>query len=197
MEKNHSKTKDVRNLGEVDILPILKILPSLIKEWDKTEDFEVNPNKNTTLVQVSHVNFRWSDKNVVPVKHIDLKVWNKYADVLLPTLIKAVQPIGYKKGFFPRVMLAKMASGAKIAKHIDGKTKGWIPHKIHIPIVTNLDAIFYVKDKGYHFEKGVAYEVNNGAMHSVENNGSTARIHLIFEYLDAELNNISYPDFTL
>lgn len=197
MEKNHFKTENIRELGEFDVTPILMMLPALMKEWDKQEDYEINHNKKASLSQVNHVNFRWSKKKSEPVEYFDLKLWDKYSDVLLPIMIKAVQPIGYKKGFFPRVMLAKMAGGTKIPEHVDGKSKGWIPHKIHIPIITNPDAIFFVKGKGYHFKKGVAYEVNNGALHGVENNGSSARIHLIFEYLDAELNTISSPDFSI
>ena len=46
----------------------------------------------------------------------------------------------------------------------------------------------------YHFEKGKAYEVNNRALHSAKNGGDTIRIHLIFEYLDAEINNVPKND---
>jgi hypothetical protein len=195
MEVNHFKTNNIRVLGEVDIKPILMMLPALIKEWDKEEDFEVNHNKKHSLSQVNHINFRWSDKKSEPVEYFDLRLWDQFKEVLLPILIKTVQPIGYKKGFFPRIMLAKMAPGTKIPDHIDGKTKGWIPHKIHIPIVTNQDAIFFIDREGTNFKKGTAYEVNNGTMHGVENNGTTVRIHLIFEYLDAEINDVPTIDF--
>lgn len=195
MELNNHKTTSVRELGAVDITPLLFKLPSFINEWDNVADFEINQNKKYSLNQVNHVNFRWSNKKEEPVTYYNLPLWEQYKDVLLPIMKKAVEPIGYHSGFFPRVMLAKMNPGTVIPEHIDGKTKGWIAHKIHIPLITNQDAIFSVAGISYQFEKGKAYEVNNGAMHGVKNEGATARIHLIFEYLDASLNNISNPDF--
>jgi hypothetical protein len=195
MENNNFKTKDVRNLGEIDIAPLLSMLPILKDDWDK--DSEVNHNKKYSLTQVNHVNFRWSNKNTSPVEYFDLPLWEKHKDKLLPIMMKVVEPIGYKKGYFPRVMFAKMNPGTVIPEHIDGNTKGWIPHKIHIPIITNKDVIFSVLGTGYHFEKGKAYEVNNSGMHGVKNTGSTIRIHFIFEYLDAEINDVPKPDFEI
>jgi hypothetical protein len=112
-------------------------------------------------------------------------------------MIQAVQPIGYKKGYFPRVMFAKMNPGTIIPEHIDGNTKGWIPHKIHIPLITNSDVLFSVHRIEHHFEKGIAYEVDNSGIHGVKNEGNTIRIHFIFEYLDAEINDVPKPDFVI
>jgi|GEM_PF-953515 len=196
MERNFFKTIDVRILGEADIFPIIKMLPELKNEWDKAEDYKLNPNKTMLLNQVQHINFRWSDKKKEPVEYKVLPLWETYKNILLPVLKKAVEPISYKNGFFPRVMFAKMLPGSNIPEHIDGSgSSGWIAHKIHIPIVTNQEATFSVKGKVYHFEKGKVYEVNNGAMHGAVNGGETARIHLIFEYLDTDINDVPFADF--
>jgi hypothetical protein len=195
MERNFFKTIDVRILGEVDVLSVIKILPTLKNEWDKEEDYKLNRNKTKLLNQVQHINFRWSDKKKEPVEYKVLPLWETYKNILLPVLKKAVEPIGYKNGFFPRVMFAKMLPGSNIPEHIDGSgSSGWIAHKIHIPIITNSKAIFSVKGKVYYFEKAKVYEVNNGAMHGTENAGETARIHLIFEYLDADINEVPFID---
>ncbi|CAN5489779.1 hypothetical protein BH09BAC6_BH09BAC6_11800 [soil metagenome] len=194
MEKNYFKTIDVRSLGEVDVFPLIQLLPKLMAEWDKESDYELNVNKMYSLSQVLHINFRWSDKNKEPVEYQSLELWETYKSVLLPIMQKAVQPIGYKKGYFPRVMLAKMHPGTSIRQHIDGHTKGWIAHKIHIPLITNDKVQFFVKGKEYNFKKGMAYEVNNGAKHGAFNGGETARIHLIFEYLDADINDVPGND---
>lgn len=194
MEINHHKTTSVRELCPIDITPLLFKLPLLMKEWDNTNDFEINQNKKYSLNQVNHVNFRWSNKKENPVQYFDLPLWKEFKDVLLPILKKAVEPLGYTTGYFPRVMLAKMEPGTVIPEHIDGRSKGWIAHKIHVPLITNPQAIFFVAGKAYQFEKGKAYEVNNGAMHGVKNEGATARIHLIFEYLDGAINEVPRND---
>jgi hypothetical protein len=197
MEKNNCKTNSVRFLGDIDIQPLTQMLLELHKEWDTEESFKVNINKTYSLSQVYHVNFRWSKKLEGPCVYFDLELWSKYKHLLLPIMQKAVAPIGYKKGYFPRVMLAKMHPGKIIPEHIDGDSLAWIPHKIHIPLITNPQVTFSVKGIDYHFEKGKAYEVDNSGMHGVKNEGNTTRIHLIFEYLDAEINDVPKPDFEL
>lgn len=197
MEKNNHKTNSVRFLGEVDIMPLLKLLPELKNEWDKEEVFKVNQNKKYSLSQVNHVNFRWSKKSEGPCTYFDLELWDKYKHVLLPVMQKAVEPLGYKKGFFPRVMLARMIPDTVIPEHIDSDYIFWPPHKIHLPLITNPQVIFSVRGVDYYFEKGKAYEMDNSGMHAVRNEGTTARIHLIFEYLDAEINDVPKPDFEL
>jgi hypothetical protein len=194
MEKNFNKTNDVRELGNFNILPLIHLLPEMINEWDKDEDYDLNPNKNMSLSQVSHVKFRWSDKKKDPVEYTDLPLWHAYKNRLLPIMQQAAEPFGYENGYFSRVMLALMPPGSVIPEHIDGHTRGWIAHKIHIPVITNPDAKFYVKSEAYYFEKGKAYEVNNGAMHGARNDGETPRIHLIFEYLNADINEVPAPD---
>jgi len=194
METNYHKTPAVRELGETDPLALVQILPQLIKHWDNESDYALNGNKNLSLSQVQHINFRWSDKKKDPVEYIDLPLWTQFKALLLPIMRTVVEPIGYKKGYFPRVMLAKMHPGTVIPEHIDGKTRGWIAHKIHVPVVTSDKALFFVDGETYHFEKGKSYEVNNGALHGARNDGGTARIHLIFEYLDAEINTVPGSD---
>jgi hypothetical protein len=39
---------------------------------------------------------------------------------------------------------------------------------------------------GYHLPEGEAAEVNNMGVHAVKNDGDADRIHLIFEYYDAD-----------
>jgi hypothetical protein len=46
--------------------------------------------------------------------------------------------------------------------------------------------IFFQENNPHHFAEGEAVEVNNMGFHSVQNRGSTDRIHLIFEYYDMD-----------
>jgi hypothetical protein len=194
MEQNRFKTIDVRHLGKIEVMPVVRMLTELRDEWDKDIHFDLNHNKKLSLNEVQHINFRWSHKQKDPVAYISLPLWDRYKAILLPIMQKAVQPIGYKNGYFPRVMLAKMNPGSMIPPHTDGETRGWIAHKIHIPLITNAETFFMVKNVKYHFEKGEIYEVNNSALHGAYNQGQTARIHLIFEYLDADINDVPEID---
>ena len=95
-----------------------------------------------------------------------------------------VAPYGYTKPAYPKAMLARLAAGHIIDSHVDGAGSNLHTHKIHIPIQTNLGAIFYVNKVPHHLEEGMAYEVNNIVPHAVENFGQTDRIHFIFEVFD-------------
>ncbi len=81
-------------------------------------------------------------------------------------------------------MLAKLAAGSYIDEHTDGAGSNLLAHKIHIPLQTNNDTTMTVNGQTKHLQKGHAYEVNNIVPHSVENNGKTDRIHLVFEVFD-------------
>ncbi len=58
--------------------------------------------------------------------------------------------------------------------------------QIHVPLVTNDGVVFFCGGSERHFPVGEAVEVSNLGPHWVRNDGDTDRIHLIFEYYDAE-----------
>ena len=101
-------------------------------------------------------------------------------------MAQAVRDYGYARGVFPRVMLARMAPGGAIQLHIDANPAAKWPHKIHVPILTNPKVAFLSGGSVHHFAEGEAVEVNNLGPHAVHNEGDSDRIHLIFEYYDAE-----------
>lgn len=189
---NRQKTAGIRDLGPVEVERLRRdVLALPAEEWDRPEDFAVNYNKEKVLRQVAHLTFRFSDRRASPIRYFELRRWSEWEDRLLPVMEEATRPLGYERGFYPRVMMAKLPSGAFIAPHVDGEERGHIPHKIHVPLSTNPDAVFFLEDERHHFEVGRAYEVDNGARHSVVNGGDTDRIHLIFEYLDAGLQDFA------
>ena len=80
---------------------------------------------------------------------------------------------------------ARLAAGGTIAPHTDGAGSNLVTHKIHVPLITNPDALFLAGGVWTHLEAGQAYEVNNIGRHGVVNRGAQDRIHLIFEVYDA------------
>ena len=186
-EVNANKTEGIRDLGVIDLGGVREAVLAIPPQgWDRPDDFEANYNKAGAIRQASHIIFRFSDRREAPIRYSELPLWDAWKAKLLPLLEQAVRPYGYRKHFFPRVMLAKLPPGSFIAPHIDGDERGFVPHKVHIPIQSNDKAFFFLEKERHHLAVGRAYEVNNGARHSVVNGGETDRIHLIFEYLDAE-----------
>ena len=64
--------------------------------------------------------------------------------------------------------------GTKLITHQDAPDK----IRVHIPIYTNDDSNWIIDGEEYHMEPGYAYLVNSTLPHSVENKGSTDRIHI-------------------
>lgn len=185
IEPNPRKTKTVRRLGAVDVGGLAHAVESIPESvWD-IEDQD-KPNKFETLATTRHIVFRFIESFADWRQSYDRPLWKEWSALIQPVLDAAVAGYGYARGAFPRVMLARMAPGGIIRPHRDtGPAAHW-PHKIHVPIRTNDDVLFYIDGVAYHFPEGEAVEVNNMTRHSVQNLGSTDRIHLIFEYYDLD-----------
>lgn len=66
------------------------------------------------------------------------------------------------------------APGTKLITHQDSPDK----IRIHIPIFTNDKSNWVINGKEYHMHPGWAYLVNTTLPHSIENKGTTNRVHL-------------------
>ena len=193
-EINPNKTAAVRELGPVDLGAVpAAVVATPDEAWDTADDYEANYNKRGALRDAAHIILRFCDRRERPALCYDLPAWAQWQAQLRPIMDAAVKPYGYARGFYPRIMLAKLPAGAFVAPHVDGDPSGNRPHKIHVPLLTNADTYFFVADQRYHFVEGHAYEVNNAARHSAVNSGRSDRVHLIFEYLDASLQPFADP----
>jgi len=86
-------------------------------------------------------------------------------------------------GFVVRLILAKLVAGGKIPKHTDAGFSLLNCHRIHLPIVTNEDVVFFVGGEERNMQVGELWEINNGTVHAVENRGTEDRIHLIVDWM--------------
>ena len=184
-QANPRKTTSVRKLGSVDIGALLAAVQSIPESiWD-AENAD-KPNKFEALDKTRHVVFRFVDSTRDWRGSHDRPQWARWRELLEPVMAQAVRDYGYARGVFPRVMLARMAPGGAIQLHIDANPAAKWPHKIHVPLQTNEQVGFRIGDTIHKFPVGEAVEVNNLAPHAVRNDGETDRIHLIFEYYDAD-----------
>jgi hypothetical protein len=185
MEANPRKTKSVRRLGPVDIAELRQAVLAIPDSvWD-AENAD-KPNKFDALDATRHIIFRFVTRLRDWRESYDRPLWAEWRPLIEPVLQAATAPYGYANADFPRVMLARMAPGGIIHPHRDTNPAAKWPHKIHVPLVTNDQVLFYVDGQGYHFAEGEAVEVNNMGLHAVENRGHSERIHLIFEYFDRD-----------
>ncbi|MEP7043426.1 MAG: aspartyl/asparaginyl beta-hydroxylase domain-containing protein [Dokdonella sp.] len=183
MQANPRKTKSVRFLGPVrlgDVGDDILAIPDDL--WEREN--ATKPNKFGALDRTQHIVFRFVSSFEDWRQSYETPLWQEWKARIEPLLAQAVAPYAYAHGAFPRIMLARMAPGGIIHAHVDANPAARWPHKIHIPIQTNPQVSFFVDPDEYHLEVGQAYEVNNLGRHAVKNEGTTARIHLIFEYYD-------------
>lgn len=185
MTVNPRKTTTVRQLGRVDIAALrdaVLAIPEAI--WEREN--AAKPNRFDALDRTYHIPFRFvRDFDDWRVSD-DMPMWAEWRPLLDPVLRAATAAYGYRRGAYPRIMLARMAPGGVIHPHRDGNPSAKWPHKIHVPLQTNPGVTFEVEGVGYHMAEGDAVEVNNMGVHAVANNGATDRIHLIFEYYDLD-----------
>ena len=77
-------------------------------------------------------------------------------------------------------MLSVVIPGQRVAVHTDVQSESWRV-RIHVPLITNPQAIFTIAGADQHLEVGTAYLVNPEIEHSVANLGEIPRIHFFFD----------------
>jgi len=185
MHANPRKTTSIRPLGPVDIAALQAAVATIPEDMWNAEDAS-KPNRFEALDRTRHIVFRFVDDTRDWRRSHDRALWPQWRDLLLPVMAQATAPYGYARFEYPRVMLARMAPGGVIRPHVDANPAAKWPHKIHVPLQTNVQVGFLVGDTVHHFPAGQAVEVNNLGLHAVRNDGDSDRIHLIFEYFDLD-----------
>jgi hypothetical protein len=86
-------------------------------------------------------------------------------------------------GYFIRASLVRLRAGCDIAEHQDMNFSLTHSHRVHLPIITNDQVMFTVGKETINMREGQLYEVNNRRKHSVHNQGSEDRVHLILDFV--------------
>ena len=93
-------------------------------------------------------------------------------------IISLVYPNGEPK----RIILNKLPPGKVIAEHFDANYHLETCRRIHLPIITNDHVNFNIQRQKISMNVGVITEINNNALHSVQNNSNKDRIHLLIDW---------------
>jgi hypothetical protein len=182
---NPRKTTGVRRLGPVDVAALRAAVAAIPEAvWDAEN--AAKPNKFDVLDATRHIVLRFVDSPRDWRGSHDRPAWPRWRGLLEPVLAEAVRGYGYARGVFPRVMLARMPAGGVIHPHVDANPAAKWPHKIHVPLLTNPAVVCCFGGGEHRFPAGEAVEVNNLGPHWVRNAGTSDRVHLIFEYYDAD-----------
>ncbi len=83
-------------------------------------------------------------------------------------------------------MLSVVMPGHDIYPHKDTFGTDWL-YRVHVPLTTNDRAIFIVDGITHWLRAGSAYKVNISKRHMVVNNGSTPRIHFMFDCYESSI----------
>lgn len=179
------KPKSIRELCAVDLTEIQPLILNLPERlWD-IEDAR-KENQFPCFHHTRHIVFRFIEGNRDPRVFYSHPIWSVWQSKLEPMFDAIVKPYGFTRPVYPKVMLARLAAGAVIDRHVDGAGSNLCTHKIHVPVKTNPGAIFESNDLQHHLAEGFAYEANNIAPHGVRNDGDEDRIHLIFEVFEGD-----------
>ena len=89
-----------------------------------------------------------------------------------------------------RIRITRLAPGTEIRRHRDLYAEvteyAFGQVRLHMPIRTNPGVVFTVGGRDYHLEEGRLYYLNFSKPHSVRNDGTTPRLHLM---LDLQMND--------
>ena len=82
---------------------------------------------------------------------------------------------------FSRSRLMRLEPGHTVPPHVDVNYHWFNRVRIHIPVTTTEDVLFYCGDKHVHMAAGEAWIFNSWSEHTVENNGDKTRVHLVLD----------------
>lgn len=82
---------------------------------------------------------------------------------------------------FGRSRLMRLDPGAQVPLHFDVNYHWYNRVRLHIPIKTDPDVLFYCGDKNVHMAEGESWIFDSWKNHKVVNNSKTTRIHLVID----------------
>lgn len=170
-------------IGNFDIkslkLKVFNIDESIWEEDETRQQVFSYAHKNTKTIPII-----WDIESLDSISVADK---TKYFDYLnfeeYIYKIKNLIRMSLGEGKIARVVLARLKSNSEIPPHCDFGKGLEVCNRIHIPIITNEDVLFFVGGERKNMKEGEMWEINNQALHQVKNNSNYDRVHLIVDYL--------------
>lgn len=166
--------------GLFDVSKILDHLLTYSDEWfvDQERQTEYKVHKETNSIFIYDHTTNW----FIGQKY-DLKVNDSQSVMreLVSPIIKSLESI--HNGKVGKCLFIKLPANKSVGEHTDKMDYLGAVRRHHIAITTNEDVTFFVNKESKNMKVGECWEINNSLPHSVENNGSTDRIHLLLDIL--------------
>ena len=80
-----------------------------------------------------------------------------------------------------RSRLMKLEPGAKVNWHVDFNYHWYDRIRLHVPVITNEEVIFHCGPESVHMKAGDCWIFDHWRRHSVDNNSTEARVHLVID----------------
>lgn len=82
---------------------------------------------------------------------------------------------------FSRSRLMRLESGCEVPPHVDINYHWYNRVRVHIPITTTEDVLFYCGDQHVHMAAGECWIFDSWSEHTVKNNSDKTRVHLVLD----------------
>lgn len=154
----------VRDLGEIPP----DLLTALVDKVSSGAGLWLvnDPRFLTAHPDSRHIVFKFPDsypQTHLSASHTDL--WDDWAELLTPIIEVVRQSYGFDGYATSKVMLSSLRGHGQVPPHVDSNPSSLVPHKVHVPLISNTCVTFFIDGKGYHLAVGRAYEINNLLIH--------------------------------
>lgn len=135
-----------------------------------------NPHLYTNTYTVQDHNLFWQNGEKFSPTLKDQEIY----DLVMPIVEELEERMCGKAA---RILLIKLEANKNVTEHTDSGDYLNTVRRFHIPIITN-DKVFYtVNNEKINMKEGQCWEINNRKPHSVDNDSSKDRIHLLIDIM--------------
>lgn len=181
-----------RDLGPVNIANIQKEIDLYLQEWliDTSRQEEFETHEHTFMYAIKQLDYKYDLKSEIECKKINT-LKEKQSQDELEQIVQILEKDAGGKAI--RIEFINMKPQSRIRTHKDRSDLLYVSRRYHVPIKTNDKVVFKSGPESKYLEPGHAYELNNIKYHSVYNNSSDNRVHLIIDILpDQYLGNVRF-----
>jgi quercetin dioxygenase-like cupin family protein len=172
-----------KQYGQYDVDPVKTHIDNFSDEWfintSRQDNYYVHKDTNSYFVYTTSLEWKEGQDFLTNTTSNDSGLLE-----LLEPIISDLEKL--HDGTRGMVLLIKLKAGQDIAPHKDSGDYLMLSRRHHIPVVTTPDVFFGVGDELVNMNTGECWEINNSRVHSVNNNSSIDRVHLLIDIMPNE-----------
>lgn len=140
-----------------------------------------NPHAHTQTLTVQDHSLQWDFGTKIETVVKDQKIF----DLVLPIVKDLELTYGGTSG---RILLINLESNQEVPEHTDKGDYLSTVKRFHIPIITSDNVYYTVNGETINMKQGECWEINNLKPHSVLNNSTIDRVHLLIDIFPDIIN---------